>query len=146
MVRCGRRCLTAVQIYGHFAVEAEHEEYFPAYVVRFFKITNATTREARCCRLERLNQRAQTRHVTQAQFTNWPDHGAPESTLEMISFVEATRQLRRQASSEACFHIHSGSAHSLPQGRSIVHCSAGVGRTGTFIAIDRSGTRLCSHD
>ena len=58
-------------------------------------------------------------NVTQYHFTSWPDHGVPEyGTPLMVLHKKATAGWRR------------GGPPIL------VHCSAGVGRTGTFITID----------
>ncbi|VDI35272.1 Hypothetical predicted protein [Mytilus galloprovincialis] len=59
------------------------------------------------------------RKVTQYHFTAWPDHGTPDP-LYLVLF-------HRHVISE----IKSG--HSGPL---LVHCSAGIGRTGTYIALD----------
>ena len=55
------------------------EEYFPAYIERVFTVLNMASQESRT--------------ITQFQFTNWPDHGAPENVNEMIDFVFATSAL-----------------------------------------------------
>jgi len=60
------------------------------------------------------------RDVTQFAFTAWPDHGVPTTTQELVDFRADVRQSWTPA-----------------KGRVAVHCSAGVGRTGTFIALDR---------
>ncbi|XP_053283864.1 receptor-type tyrosine-protein phosphatase beta isoform X3 [Pleuronectes platessa] len=65
---------------------------------------------------------AETRSVRQFHFTAWPDHGVPETTELLIDFRHLVRE-----------HMDQYSRHSP----TVVHCSAGVGRTGTFIAIDR---------
>ncbi|XP_047452281.1 receptor-type tyrosine-protein phosphatase eta isoform X25 [Mugil cephalus] len=65
---------------------------------------------------------AETRSVRHFHFTAWPDHGVPETTELLISFRHLVRE-----------HMNQYSRHSP----TVVHCSAGVGRTGTFIAIDR---------
>ncbi|CAH1242883.1 PTPRA [Branchiostoma lanceolatum] len=59
------------------------------------------------------------RTVTQFHFTSWPDFGVPQSPLGMMKFIRRVKT-------------------SNPPGRGpiVVHCSAGVGRTGTFIAIE----------
>ena len=58
--------------------------------------------------------------VTHMHYTAWPDHGVPENAMSVISFI---RRVRREH------------PHSLDQPL-LVHCSAGVGRTGTFILLD----------
>uniref|UniRef100_A0A673A5V4 protein-tyrosine-phosphatase n=1 Tax=Sphaeramia orbicularis TaxID=375764 RepID=A0A673A5V4_9TELE len=55
-------------------------------------------------------------------YTVWPDHGVPESTQSLIQFVRTVRDYVDRSPST---------------GATVVHCSAGVGRTGTFIALDR---------
>ena len=60
------------------------------------------------------------RSLRQFAYLAWPDHGVPLTTAEVLGFRNAVRQ--RCSSSEAPL---------------LVHCSAGVGRTGTYIAIDR---------
>merc|ERR1712107_719809 len=53
-------------------------------------------------------------------FTTWPDFGVPEPPQTLVRFVRAFRD------------------RVSPEQRPIVaHCSAGVGRSGTFIALDR---------
>lgn len=56
--------------------------------------------------------------VDHYQFTSWPDHGAPKDPGHFISF-------RNQ--------IHSSSCYKPPI---LVHCSAGVGRSGSYIVLD----------
>uniref|UniRef100_A0A8B9UNQ9 protein-tyrosine-phosphatase n=1 Tax=Anas zonorhyncha TaxID=75864 RepID=A0A8B9UNQ9_9AVES len=62
------------------------------------------------------------RHVSHLHYTAWPDHGIPESTTSIMTFRELVRE-RIQSAKDA--------------GPTLVHCSAGVGRSGTFIALDR---------
>ncbi|XP_071098685.1 receptor-type tyrosine-protein phosphatase alpha-like [Haliotis cracherodii] len=61
------------------------------------------------------------RTVTQLHFTSWPDHDVPSAT----ALVDFWKQYRSLTSSEEDV-----------TGPVVVHCSAGVGRTGTFIALD----------
>uniref|UniRef100_A0A8C5T618 protein-tyrosine-phosphatase n=1 Tax=Malurus cyaneus samueli TaxID=2593467 RepID=A0A8C5T618_9PASS len=62
------------------------------------------------------------RFVSHLHYTSWPDHGIPESTSSIMAFRELVRE-----------HIQS----TKDTGPTLVHCSAGVGRSGTFIALDR---------
>ena len=58
--------------------------------------------------------------VTQYHFTSWPDHGVPQFTTSLVSFVRRVQK-----------------AHNMDGGVPLlVHCSAGVGQTGTFILLD----------
>ncbi|XP_074936838.1 phosphatidylinositol phosphatase PTPRQ isoform X2 [Phalacrocorax aristotelis] len=67
--------------------------------------------------------------VRQCNFTSWPEHGVPETTAPIIHFVKLIRASR---------------AHdNTPM---VVHCSAGVGRTGVYIALDHLTQHLSDHD
>ena len=60
------------------------------------------------------------RKIKHFHFTTWPDFGVPEPPQTLVRFVRAYRQ------------------HLTPdQTPVVVHCSAGVGRSGTFISLDR---------
>ncbi|XP_077981562.1 receptor-type tyrosine-protein phosphatase epsilon-like [Glandiceps talaboti] len=59
------------------------------------------------------------REIKQFHFTVWPDMGVPQYPSAVLSFL---RRIRAYNPSNA--------------GPLVVHCSAGVGRTGTFITID----------
>ncbi|XP_075998501.1 phosphatidylinositol phosphatase PTPRQ [Genypterus blacodes] len=61
-------------------------------------------------------------------YTSWPEHGVPESSSTLIQFVKAVRANRNENSTIA------------------VHCSAGVGRTGVFIALDHLIQHVRDHD
>nr|XP_022305574.1 receptor-type tyrosine-protein phosphatase alpha-like isoform X2 [Crassostrea virginica] len=67
-----------------------------------------------------LNNKAlnKTRKLTQYHYISWPDHGTPEP----LSLLD--------------FHHHVTSTANQNKVPTVVHCSAGVGRTGTYIALD----------
>ena len=65
--------------------------------------------------------------VTHYYFTEWPDHGVPRDKMSMIHFI---KQVRRD---------HHSDGPPL-----LVHCSAGVGRTGTFIVLDKMLQRIAA--
>ncbi|XP_041986321.1 tyrosine-protein phosphatase Lar isoform X5 [Aricia agestis] len=65
------------------------------------------------------NGGAERREIKQLQFTAWPDHGVPEHPAPFLQFLRRVRALNPPDS-----------------GPLVVHCSAGVGRTGCFIVID----------
>ncbi|GFT58455.1 tyrosine-protein phosphatase non-receptor type 4 [Trichonephila clavipes] len=59
------------------------------------------------------------RHIIQLQYVNWPDHGVPVDATDFLEFVQQLRDLRRDVG-----------------GTVLVHCSAGVGRTGVLILME----------
>ena len=64
--------------------------------------------------------------VTQFHYTTWPDHGVPSDGMSLVYFTRAVRN-----------------AHPLSDPKPLlVHCSAGVGRTGTFIVLDTMLDRM----
>ncbi|XP_048036300.1 receptor-type tyrosine-protein phosphatase H-like [Megalobrama amblycephala] len=94
-------------VYGNLVVTVKSENKAPSWTLREFSVKNKSTSE--------------TRTVKHFHFTAWPDHGVPSGTEELIQFRGLVRQ-----------HIES----SFSAGPTVVHCSAGVGRTGTLIALD----------
>ncbi|XP_037552943.1 tyrosine-protein phosphatase non-receptor type 7-like, partial [Nematolebias whitei] len=73
---------------------------------------------------------SESRPVRHYWFCSWPDHHIPEciaSLLRLVEEVEAYR-MKSSTSSEPITEQVSG------PGPVIVHCSAGIGRTGCFIA------------
>ena len=63
------------------------------------------------------------RVVTHYNYTAWNDHSTPESNSSLVNFIVTVRS-----------DVNSKNTSSPI----LVHCSGGVGRTGTFIAIDHS--------
>ncbi|XP_037912845.1 tyrosine-protein phosphatase Lar isoform X5 [Hermetia illucens] len=65
------------------------------------------------------------REMKQLQFTAWPDHGVPDHPAPFLQFLRRCRSLTPPDS-----------------GPVVVHCSAGVGRTGCYIVIDSMLERM----
>ncbi|XP_040846008.1 receptor-type tyrosine-protein phosphatase beta isoform X2 [Ochotona curzoniae] len=104
--------------YGDLILQMISESVLPEWTIREFKI----------CSEEQLDAHRLIRHF---HYTVWPDHGVPETTQSLIQFVRTVRD-----------YI----SRSPGAGPTVVHCSAGVGRTGTFIALDRILQQLDSKD
>ena len=61
------------------------------------------------------------------QYVGWPDFGAPKTTDSIIALIKTVRNLvAAETATMPVFGQHV---------KILVHCSAGVGRSGTFIAL-----------
>ncbi|XP_055457653.1 tyrosine-protein phosphatase non-receptor type 4 isoform X2 [Psammomys obesus] len=68
-------------------------------------------------------EKNESRQLTQIQYTAWPDHGVPDDSSDFLDFVCHVRNKR------------AGKEEPI-----IVHCSAGIGRTGVLITME---TAMC---
>uniref|UniRef100_A0A673LUG5 Receptor-type tyrosine-protein phosphatase C n=1 Tax=Sinocyclocheilus rhinocerous TaxID=307959 RepID=A0A673LUG5_9TELE len=94
------------EIFDDFVVKIRSEQHCPDYTIRHLILNNK-------------REKASEREVTHIQFISWPDHGVPGDPCLLL-------KLRRRVNSFKNFF----------SGPVVVHCSAGVGRTGTYIGID----------
>ncbi|KAG5276245.1 hypothetical protein AALO_G00129680 [Alosa alosa] len=94
------------EIFGDYVLKIKKEDLCPDYIIRHLTIINR-------------KDKSPEREVTHIQFTSWPDHGVPSEPHQLL-------KLRRRVNSFSNFF----------SGPIVVHCSAGVGRTGTYIGID----------
>lgn len=67
------------------------------------------------------NTRAAARAVHHIQYTGWPDTGVPTDGRDFLFTLETAQQAKR---------------HTRATGPVVVHCSAGIGRTGVFITLE----------
>ncbi|XP_074482061.1 receptor-type tyrosine-protein phosphatase O isoform X2 [Sebastes fasciatus] len=79
----------------------------------------------------RLGYADESQDVLHLNYTSWPDHGVPtvNAIESILQFVHIVRQQANRTKDPV-----------------IVHCSAGVGRTGTFIALDRLMQHIREHE
>lgn len=80
----------------------------------------------------------ESRQIYHLQFTSWPDYGTPSSAAAFLEFLFKVRACQEEAVSSLGSEWQ-GHALGPPI---VVHCSAGIGRTGTFITTDISLRRL----
>ncbi|CAH1391980.1 unnamed protein product [Nezara viridula] len=76
----------------------------------------------RILRLKEIDSGEQ-REILQFHYTTWPDFGVPQSPTAFLRFLCAVRR---------------SGALSPDVGPPVVHCSAGIGRSGTFCLVDTS--------
>jgi len=78
----------------------------------FFRVVQVTKRSA-------SSGEETSREISQYHYLAWKDFMAPEHPQGITKFINRIN-----------------SEYSLQRGPILVHCSAGVGRTGTFVALD----------
>ena len=131
VVKCNQYWPEAVSIprlYGDIKVTMTEEEEFALYCVRKFSVQEVWMGVVSMgvfgvngpCSPPQYGNEESTREVRQFHFVAWPDHGVPEYATAILSFRQRVRQYHEKNDS----------------GPMVVHCSAGVGRTGTFVTID----------
>uniref|UniRef100_A0A8C9BBL9 Protein-tyrosine-phosphatase n=1 Tax=Phocoena sinus TaxID=42100 RepID=A0A8C9BBL9_PHOSS len=95
-----------------------------------FKVTTKFRTDSGCYATTGLKVKhllsGQERTVWHLQYTDWPDHGCPEDVQGFLSYLEEIQSVRRHTNSM----LESTKNQHPPI---VVHCSAGVGRTGVVI-------------
>ncbi|XP_076022944.1 tyrosine-protein phosphatase non-receptor type 1 [Genypterus blacodes] len=91
----------------NFKLTFVSEDVKSYYTVRQLELENLSTQEAR--------------EILHFHYTTWPDFGVPESPASFLNFL---------------FRVRESGCLNADQGPVVVHCSAGIGRSGTFCLVD----------
>uniref|UniRef100_A0A7N8Y8G7 Protein tyrosine phosphatase receptor type O n=1 Tax=Mastacembelus armatus TaxID=205130 RepID=A0A7N8Y8G7_9TELE len=116
-------------------VKCDHYWPFTDEPVMYGEISVEMLSEIECpewiIRKFRLGYADETQDIVHLNYTSWPDHGVPtvNAIESILQFVHIVRQQANRTKDPI-----------------IVHCSAGVGRTGTFIALDRLMQHIREHE
>ena len=104
--------------YGNISVRSVSEINNKDYILRHFAVSRRDVTEPQ-------------RQIYHFHFLGWPDHGTPEDPGSVLSFLHDVNLKQEQLEAP---------------GPIVVHCSAGIGRTGTFIVIDMIIGTTSEHD
>lgn len=98
--------------FGNIIVTSKSEETSTCFKFREFEIG-----------LVDSDDDSTKRNISHIQYVSWPDHGVPDDSSDFLYFIACVRQKRV--------------GMTVP---TVVHCSAGIGRTGVMIAVE---TAMC---
>uniref|UniRef100_A0A672RQT9 Tyrosine-protein phosphatase non-receptor type 9 n=1 Tax=Sinocyclocheilus grahami TaxID=75366 RepID=A0A672RQT9_SINGR len=110
--------------YGYFLVRNVHIEMFQDFKLSHLELFNTQVRESR--------------ELSHYLYMSWPDFGVPKSASAMLDFQAHVKQ-RQEFSLRTLYPDWTGPPGGPPV---VVHCSAGIGRTGTFCTLDICLSRL----
>ena len=109
---------TKVQ-FGNWIIESIAEDITDSFAFRDFVLHKTSGLQSDDTETSIL----ESRNIKQMQYIAWPDHGVPDDSSDFLDFVLRVRQHRVGMDKP-----------------SIVHCSAGIGRTGVLITME---TAMC---
>ncbi|KZS09878.1 Protein tyrosine phosphatase ERK-like protein [Daphnia magna] len=107
-------------------------------------VTLDSVEEASGCTVRQLSLKRdgeeEIHHLTHYWYSDWPDHKTPDNPRTLVDLAVTIESMRRGRS---CLLLSSPlSSPPTESGPIVVHCSAGVGRTGCFIAICQGLSQL----
>ncbi|XP_052084194.1 receptor-type tyrosine-protein phosphatase mu-like isoform X6 [Mytilus californianus] len=103
--------------FGNIYVKFDYQETFADFILTNLIVTKTDSENTNANKDQTTtedNARLQVKHL---QFASWPDRDVPKYVTTLVEFHSKVNSLRHE-------------------GPLLIHCSAGVGRTGTFIGMD----------
>ncbi len=114
-------------VHRKFKLQVGNEEVGPPYIPPAYTHTHThTLTHTRTLPFSPI----QPRDIDHIHFVLWPDHDAPQTPDDVLNTHRAYRDALKRAP--------------FPTAPSVVHCSAGVGRSGAFITLDRFYDAACA--
>jgi protein tyrosine phosphatase len=92
---------------GLYQIQNEKSDKYDSFIVTILLMKKKNTSEIRT--------------IYHAHYLKWPDHGVPAGTKDALLFLEKVEYYKQLTQTKSPI---------------LLHCSAGIGRTGTFCAID----------
>ena len=102
-----------IMMAGSYAIECLNQEFHDDFIVTHLRLTSTKSQVSR--------------DIWHLQFISWPDFGTPDTSTALLKYRDSIIKKQHEA-------IEQTASTSYPP--LVVHCSAGVGRSGTFVAID----------
>ncbi|CAO1374614.1 unnamed protein product [Diamesa serratosioi] len=88
--------------------------------IEYLKVENYKNFSKRVFRINHIES-SKSREIIQFHYTTWPDFGVPCSPISFLQFLKQVRDSK---------------VLDEDTGPAVIHCSAGIGRSGTFILVD----------
>ncbi|XP_064150824.1 tyrosine-protein phosphatase non-receptor type 2 isoform X2 [Loxodonta africana] len=114
--------LTQVKCAQYWPTKDDQEMLFKetGFIVKFLSEDVKSYYTVHLLQLENISS-GETRTISHFHYTTWPDFGVPESPASFLNFL---------------FKVRESGSLNPEHGPAIVHCSAGIGRSGTFSLVD----------
>ncbi|CAD5115223.1 DgyrCDS4216 [Dimorphilus gyrociliatus] len=103
--------------YMYYPSKENESQAYGSYFVHLIKVIYYPES---IVRLFKLSREDQTRNVRHFQFTKWADHSVPSNGRALLEFRERVNKM----------------VVNFKRAPLVVHCRAGVGRTGTYICLE----------